>query len=182
MEKTLAELDLLQMQKRILRAQGEREKAASIKKKQRGLLLRLQEERAKIESLRKMQRKDAKERKHSGNSDLYESSSWETDWSAAAITAATADSTSASVNQPESALLDSSVDTDRESSLTLQPVTQDLHVFFNYFYSFFIRFYGFSFTSLTLILFSSSIYQFYLHFFYYFRIILIKTSKLTLIY
>lgn len=56
-EKTLAELELLQMQKRILRDQGETAKAASIKKKQRGLLLRLQDQRHRIESLRKMRKK-----------------------------------------------------------------------------------------------------------------------------
>ena len=56
-EKTLAELELLQMQKKILRDQGETAKAATIKKKQRGLLLRLHNQRQRIESLRKLRKK-----------------------------------------------------------------------------------------------------------------------------
>ncbi|KAI9563326.1 hypothetical protein GHT06_010784 [Daphnia sinensis] len=81
-EKTLAELELLQMQKRILRAQGERDKAASIKKKQRGLLLKLQEERSRIEAMRRQHKKDEQRSKGSCDYQHYDSSSWETDVSA----------------------------------------------------------------------------------------------------
>ena len=86
-EKTLAELELLQMQKRILRAQGEKEKAATIKKKQRGLLIKLQEERAKIDSLRKSHKRNVVSRKVETSANAaYDSSSWETDCSGSSST------------------------------------------------------------------------------------------------
>lgn len=107
-EKTLAELELLQMQKRILRAQGERDKAASIKKRQRGLLMKLQEERAKIEGLRRQRRKDGRQRANESHSSAttYDTS-WETDV------------THDSVQPNES----------DSSTSTLQPVSEDVKVF-----------------------------------------------------
>ncbi|XP_032789259.2 uncharacterized protein LOC116926475 isoform X4 [Daphnia magna] len=96
-EKTLAELELLQMQKRILRAQGERGKAASIKKKQRGLLLKLQEERSRIEALRRQHKKEEQRSKASCDYQHYDSSSWETDVSAMSNSTVGAGDTSASV-------------------------------------------------------------------------------------
>ena len=139
-EKTLAELELLQMQKRILRAQGEREKAASIKKKQRGLLLKLQEERTRIEALRKQHKKDEQRSKGQASADhLYDSTFWETDWStaststasapassaAAAAAAAPADTSAASAMEA-SAVADQA--DDESSTSTLQPISENIQV------------------------------------------------------
>lgn len=121
-EKTLAELELLQMQKRILRAQGERDKAASIKKKQRGLLLKLQEERGRIEALRRQHKKE--EQRNKGSEHHYDSSSWETDWSAASNSTVGVVDLSTSVRQV------SAVDqaNDESSASTLQPVSEAIQV------------------------------------------------------
>ncbi len=124
-EKTLAELELLQMQKRILRAQGERDKAASIKKKQRGLLLKLQEERGRIEALRRQHKKEEQRSKCSEHH--YDSSSWETDWSAASNSNSTAAAdTSASVREVSN--VDQGGDEDESSTSTLQPISEAIQV------------------------------------------------------
>ena len=123
-EKTLAELELLQMQKRILRAQGERDKAASIKKKQRGLLLKLQEERARIEALRRQHKKEEQRGKSASESHHYDSSSWETDWSAASNSTAAADT---STSAREVSIADQPED-DESSTSTLQPISEAIQV------------------------------------------------------
>lgn len=121
-EKTLAELELLQMQKRILRAQGERDKAASIKKKQRGLLLKLQEERARIEALRRQHKKE--EQRSKGSEHYYDSSSWETDLSAASNSTVGVGDLSASVREVSAA----DQANDESSTSTLQPVSEAIQV------------------------------------------------------
>jgi hypothetical protein len=115
-EKTLAELELLQMQKRILRAQGERDKAASIKKKQRGLLLKLQEERARIETLRRQHKKEEQRSKGSSDYQHYDSSSWETDASAISNSTIGAGDTSASI-VGEASNIDQAADSSSNSTL-----------------------------------------------------------------
>lgn len=150
-EKTLAELELLQMQKRILRAQGDREKAASIKKKQRGLLLKLQEERARIEALRRQHKKDGQRSKTSAKEDQqYDSTFWETDWSNASASTATGNGSSAAAsaaaaaatnagtvaaspsesaasNHESSSVLDLA-DEAESSSSTIQPISEAIQV------------------------------------------------------
>ncbi|XP_059353020.1 uncharacterized protein LOC130688904 [Daphnia carinata] len=119
-EKTLAELELLQMQKRILRAQGERDKAASIKKKQRGLLLKLQEERSRIEALRRQHKKEEQRSKGSCDYQHYDSSSWETDVSA--MSNSTVGDTSASVVREASSMAPPA---DSSSTSTLHQVLSE---------------------------------------------------------
>ena len=134
-ERTLAELELLQMQKRILRAQGEREKAASIKKKQRGLLLKLQDERAKIEAMRKVHRRQVDRRMEqmanqaANQSTAYESSSWETDWSAPSADSnrLSADAMRADKDHSSHTLM-AAAESDKDSSASAQPVSQAVQV------------------------------------------------------
>ena len=132
-EKTLAELELLQMQKRILRAQGESEKAASIKKRQRGLLLKLQEERARIEVLRRQHKKE--EKKSQAISEHHYESSWETDWSAAstsvsvAAVAAAAAAVDNSLSNCE--VVDQEDQSNNSSTSALHPVNDKIPVSVN---------------------------------------------------
>ncbi|XP_046641668.1 uncharacterized protein LOC124326972 isoform X3 [Daphnia pulicaria] len=125
-EKTLAELELLQMQKRILRAQGERDKAASIKKKQRGLLLKLQEERARIEALRRQHKKEEQRSKASSDYQHYDSSSWETDVSAVSNSTVGAGDTSASI-VGEASNIDQLADSSSTSTLQ-QVISEAAHI------------------------------------------------------
>ena len=111
------------MQKRILRAQGEREKAASIKKKQRGLLLRLQEDRARIDALRKLHRRDFV-KEHKTGSDTYDSTSWqtETEGDADADSSANLNTSAHASNHDPSTVVDTSANAAKElSSSTLEP-------------------------------------------------------------
>ncbi|XP_060788609.1 centrosome-associated protein 350 isoform X3 [Neoarius graeffei] len=62
-EKTRAELDWLELQKRRLRDKGEDDKMPPIRKKQRGLLLKLQQEQAEIRRLQEVNRAARRERK-----------------------------------------------------------------------------------------------------------------------
>ncbi|XP_060737946.1 centrosome-associated protein 350 isoform X3 [Tachysurus vachellii] len=62
-EKTRAELDWLELQKRRLRDKGEDDKMPPIRKKQRGLLLKLQQEQAEIRRLQEANRAARRERK-----------------------------------------------------------------------------------------------------------------------
>ena len=110
------------MQKRILRAQGERDKAASIKKKQRGLLLKLQEERARIEALRRQHKKEEQRSKGSSDYQHYDSSSWETDASAISNSTIGAGDTSASI-VGEASNMDQAADS--SSNSTLRQVTNE---------------------------------------------------------
>jgi centrosomal protein CEP350 len=134
-ERTLAELELLQMQKRILRAQGEREKAASNKKKQRGLLLKLQDERAKIEAMRKVHRRQVDRRMEqmanqaANQSTAYESSSWETDWSAPSADSnrLSADAMHADKDHSSNTLM-ATAESDKDSSGSAQPVSEAIQV------------------------------------------------------
>lgn len=140
-EKTLAELELLQMQKRILRAQGEREKAASIKKKQRGLLLKLQEERARIESLRRQHKKDEQRNKGSfgeSNNNPYDSTFWETDWSASSAASAAPSGGVAGAESSVSSIREKvDGDGDESSSTTLYAPSEVIQVcYFHFFLNF----------------------------------------------
>ncbi|KAM9474964.1 centrosome-associated protein 350 isoform 4-T5 [Clarias gariepinus] len=62
-EKTRAELEWLELQKRRLRDKGEDDKMPPIRKKQRGLLLKLQQEQAEIRRLQEVNRAARRERK-----------------------------------------------------------------------------------------------------------------------
>ncbi|XP_058245075.1 centrosome-associated protein 350 isoform X3 [Hemibagrus wyckioides] len=62
-EKTRAELEWLELQKRHLRDKGEDDKMPPIRKKQRGLLLKLQQEQAEIRRLQEVNRAARRERK-----------------------------------------------------------------------------------------------------------------------
>ena len=126
-EKTLAELELLQMQKRILRAQGEREKAASIKKRQRGLLLKLQEERARIEALRRQHKKEEQKSQAHNNSEHHYESSWETDWSAASTSASVVAAAAVDNSMSIREVVDQYDESNDSSTSTLHPsVSEDI--------------------------------------------------------